>query len=93
MKYGKESPKKIEFLDVVHPFVMKLRFLLGGKHLTYPGFNGQFTRIIASTNYGIYADDPSNLNMGDKPDDFNSKRFTKKIVEKVEENIDEKEPK
>ena len=31
-----------------------LKFYLGGQHLTYKGFNGQFSDVIVSANQGVF---------------------------------------
>jgi hypothetical protein len=40
LKFGDEAPKKLEFQNIAHTPIVKLRFLLAGKEFGYPGFNG-----------------------------------------------------
>lgn len=44
-------------MNVVHPEISYLRFILGGKDENrYPAFNGQFTKILYSYKDGVFID-------------------------------------
>jgi hypothetical protein len=43
-------------MDVTHPIPTKLKFILGGRHLSYPGFNGQFKDVFYSIEKGAFLD-------------------------------------
>lgn len=61
MKYGGEKANRISF-DVKLPGFDRLKFVLGGKHLVYPGINAQFRRLFLGVGLGAFIDTEDQLN-------------------------------
>jgi len=49
-------------MDVTHPEVLYLKFILGGKQFSYPGFNGVFTKVQYNIGTGAFVDTLENVN-------------------------------
>ena len=75
MKFGDEAAKKLEFPNIAHTPIVKLRFLLAGKEFGYPGFNGQVTSILLGATEGVFLQDEAGINRIldklPKPEEFN----------------------
>ena len=55
LKIGDNQQVRIQH-DVSHPYPTFTRFTLAGKHLQYPGFNGQFFKVIYRIADGAFID-------------------------------------
>jgi hypothetical protein len=73
--HGKQAKKSVGFIQygnqgkptriqhaVQHPLVTYLKFILAGKHLSYPGFNGQFYNVNYRVGPGAYIDSIDQFN-------------------------------
>lgn len=49
-------------MDVTHPVINYLKFVLGGKQFEYPGFNGQLTKLVYRVGAGAFIDTIDQLN-------------------------------
>lgn len=96
VKYGSEEAKKVEFVNMIHPPIVALRFTAAGKDKWHPGFNGQFYKVFAVCQEGIFIDDVAQLNKVldtlKKPSDYNLERLTKRVQGDEIENYTESRP-
>jgi hypothetical protein len=60
VKYGTAKTKQTNLILIQTPPSV-LKFLLGGKEFSYPGFNGQIARVIVSTSQGVYKSDVKDI--------------------------------
>jgi hypothetical protein len=71
IQYGQSEPQRIQH-DVTHPSVSYLNFILAGKQFSYPGLNGQFTKVNYRLGNGAFIDSveqfkPYLVNQGTHP--------------------------
>ena len=65
-------------MNVIHPDINYLRFILGGKDENrYPAFNGLFTKIFYQWTPGIFIEDDKEIN-----------EFLESIAPRPKESID-----
>lgn len=61
-----------------------MKFYLGGTHLAYKGYNGQFSDVFVSVNDGIFVDKEETiaklLETLKQPPMFNEKEVTKSVI-------------
>lgn len=50
------DPRRNPQLDIVHPNIQYLKFIVGGKTSYYPGFNGQITKLVYRVGDGAFID-------------------------------------
>ena len=55
IKYGDAAQQRIQF-DVTHPVSQYAKFYLAGKNTGYPGFNGQFFKVVYRLGAGAFVD-------------------------------------
>jgi hypothetical protein len=70
---------------------------LGGKHWSYPSFNGQFAEVVVgAAEAGLFVDTPEEfdkmIGKTKKPADYNNNRDIIPVVKEIEENNEEKAP-
>lgn len=59
-QFGNDDPRR-STLSATNPEVAFLRFTLGGKHLDYPGLNGQFAMLALKLGQGAFIEELQQL--------------------------------
>jgi hypothetical protein len=61
IKYGTQNPQRVAW-DFSHPTLNYINFIIGGKQFQYPGFQGQFYRILFRVQQGAFVDTVDQFN-------------------------------
>lgn len=71
-----------------------LKFIVGGREFTYPGFNGQIVSIVSSTAPGVYKSKESDIadmiKVNPQPPVYSERNAT--VANVTEDNYQEKTP-